>query len=127
MVNFYNPADGVLAIWVQDQRFLKLSKYFSTAFYDSDGTNSFYHPFVGPGYTVADPQESRAMVARSRSLSVGQSGPAGPSGIIQRTVDLGAQFDFFDSVDEHSAQWTRPIQTSLSYYREILIRTQPTP
>jgi len=43
---------------------------------------------------------------------------------------LNAQFGFNgDSVDEHSAQWARPIQTSRPYFQQVLrsCQLQPAP
>jgi hypothetical protein len=120
IVNFYNALDKVLGYWVSDQELLKPSIYFNFSQYIYDGTNSYYVPLIGSRYLVTDPQESRAMVSRSRTLSIGQSGPASPHGVIQSAVDLNARFGFNGSTaDEHSAQWTRPIQTCLPYYQQI--------
>jgi hypothetical protein len=125
MANFHNPQDGVVQIWVSDQLYLKPSVFFDTSGYYYDGTNSHYAPFVGSGYVVTDPEESRSMVARSRSLALGLSGPESPSGVIQLAVDLHAEFNFSTAISEHSAQWTRPIQTSLPYYVQVLKSISP--
>jgi hypothetical protein len=121
IVNFYNPNDPVLAIWITDQELEKPSWYLSTAYYYYNGTNSYFYPFVGSGYLVADPEESRAMVARSRTLSIGQSGPASAHGVIQSAVNLNAQFGFNDAFPgDHSAQWVWPIQTARPYFQQVL-------
>jgi hypothetical protein len=121
IVNFYNPNDPVLAIWITDQELEKPSWYLSTAYYYYNGTNSYFYPFVGSGYLVTDPEESRAMVARSRTLSIGQSGPASAHGVIQSAVNLNTQFGFNDAFPgDHSAQWVWPIQTSRSYFQQVL-------
>ena len=125
IVNFYNPQDKVLDYWVGDQEDLKPSVYFNGSTYYYDGTNSYYDPIIGSKYLVTDPEESRAMVSRSLSLPIGQSGPASAHGVIQSAVDLHAQFGFINTVDEHSAQWTRPIQTSRPYYLQILDSIKP--
>jgi hypothetical protein len=126
IVNFYNPLDKVLGFWVDDQKLLKPSVFFDTSHYFFNGTNSHYYPFVGPGYLVTDPEESRAMVARSRTDPIGRSGPASGHGVIVSAVNLNAQFGFNgDTTDEHSAQWTRPIQTSLPYYLQVLQSIKP--
>jgi pimeloyl-ACP methyl ester carboxylesterase len=114
IVNFYNPQDGVLAIWKIDQIDDKPGKY------TYDGTNCWYVDFFFIKHLVTDQQEARAMVARARTLSIGQSGPESAHGVIQSAVDLNVQFGFNSDVSEHSAQWTRPIQTSWGYYDEIL-------
>jgi hypothetical protein len=120
IVNFYNPQDGVLAIWQTDQIDDKPSGYYSY-----DGTNCWYTDFFFISHLVTDFQETRSMVSRSRSLSVGQSGPASAHGVIQSAVDLNANFGFNSDISEHSAQWTRPIQTSLPYYNQLLLQIKP--
>ena len=116
IVNFYNPNDPVLAIWNQDQINVKPSTYYSF-----DGTNCWYTDFFFISHLVTDPQEARAMVSRSRTLSIGQSGPESGHGVIQSAVDLNAQFGFNKAFpDDHSAQWTWPIQKCWGYYDQIL-------
>lgn len=127
IVNFYNPNDGVLKIWITDQEDLKPSVYFDLASYYYDGTNSYYDPLIGSTYLVTDPEESRAEVSRSLTLSIGQSGPASAHGVVTSAVNLNSQFGFNDSIAEHSAQWTWPIQTTLPYYKQVLLQIQPTP
>lgn len=122
IVNFYNPNDGVLNIWKTDQIDEKPSAYYSY-----NGTNCWYTDFYFISHLVTDFQEMRSMVSRSRSLSIGQSGPASAHGVIQSAVDLNASFGFNSDISEHSAQWTRPIQTCLSYYSQILLQIQPAP
>ena len=127
IVNFYNPQDKVLDYWVSDQKLLKPSVFFDSSFYYYDGTNCYFAPYNGIYYMITDPEETRAMVARSRTLPLGQSGPASSHGVIQSAVDLNAQFGFFNIVDEHSAQWTRPIQTSRPYFQQVLTSCQILP
>jgi hypothetical protein len=129
IVNFYNPQDGVLAIWVTDQELLKPSIYFDTSYYYFDGVNSYYDPVIGANYLVTDSEEARADVSRSRTLPIGQSGPESAHGVIASAVNLNAQFNFNDATDEHSAQWTRPIQTSRPYFQQVLrsCQIQPAP
>jgi len=113
IVNFYNPNDPVLAVWIVDQVDLKPSGGY---FYD--GVNCRY---TISSNIVTDFQETRSMVARSRSLSVGQSGPQSAHGVIKSAVDLSASFGFNKAFpDDHSAQWTWPIQTSLLYYYSVM-------
>ena len=119
IVNFYNAQDGVLDYWVKDQQFIKPSPNYSY-----DGTNCWY-TWPGSSYEVTDPQESRAMISRSRTLPIGQSGPASAHGVIQSAIDLNRQFGFSSTFDEHSAQWNRPIQTSRPYYIQVLQSINP--
>ena len=82
--------------------------------------------YGSPAYMVTDPQESRANVSRSRTDSIGQSGPASAHGVIKSAVDLNAQFGFYNAFpDDHSAQWTWPIQTARPYYIQILKSINP--
>lgn len=120
IVNFYNPIDFVLSIWHADQALGKPS-----LFYAYDGTNCWYRGWTG--YMVTDWEESRAMVSRSRTAPIGRSGPTFGHGVIQSAVDLNAQFGFFDNTAEHSAQWTRPIQTSRPYFQQVLRSCQLNP
>jgi hypothetical protein len=130
IVNFYNEEDFALVTgttlfglfpvnWIQNQKLDKPS-----LFYSYDGTHSIYMSLIS-SYLVTDTQECRANVSRSRTDAVGST--AGLGGAIQNSIDLHAQFGFSDLLDEHSAQWTRPIQTSLPYYQQILIQIQPAP
>ena len=77
-------------------------------------------------YVVSDSQESRAMIARSLTLPIGQSGPTSSHGVIQSGVDLHANFNFGNtSFDDHSAQWAWPIQSTRSYYLQIVDSISP--
>ena len=103
----------MLAIWQIDQTDAKPGSYVY------DGTNCWYVDFFFIRHLVTDQEEARAMVARARTLSIGQSGPTSAHGVIQSAVNLNAQFNFNDAISEHSAQWNRPIQTSLPYYIQL--------
>ena len=94
-----------------------------------DGTDILHKtPYITGDYTVTDPQESRAMVSRSRTRPIGQSPPESGHGVIQSGIDLHVRYGFDKAFpDDHSAQWTRPIQKTLLYYNQILIQIQPTP
>jgi hypothetical protein len=123
IVSFYNSADKVLGYWLDAQELFKPS-----VSYSYNGTNSIYAPVFSSIYIVTDPQESRANVSRSRTLPIGAQTDV--QGVISSTIDLNAQFGFNGSTtDEHSAQWTRPIQTSRPYYQQILrsFLIQPAP
>ena len=119
IVNFYNTNDPVLAVWNIDQIDDKPS-----GAYSYDGTNCWYT--IATKHLVTDFQETRSMVSRSRSLSVGQSGPESAHGVIQSAVDLKAHFGFNNAFpNDHSAQWTWPIQTTGGYYLQILTSINP--
>jgi len=130
IVNFYNTNDFVLGIWQEDQRLLKPNEaFFNGGNYYWDGTNGWHLLEGAPPLLVTDSQESRAMISRSRTLSIGQSGPESGHGVIQSGVELNVRFGFYDTIAEHSAQWTRPIQTSRPYFQEVLrsCQIQPAP
>ena len=118
MVNFYNPQDAALSDWIYDQEHIKPSPGY---FYD--GTNCWNNS-LGYDILVTDPQESRSMISRSRTDPIGRQGPVSgqtTQGVIGSAINLNAQFGFNGSTfDEHSAQWTRPIQTCWGYYDQIL-------
>jgi hypothetical protein len=128
IVNFYNPYDSVLFCWLADQAGAKPDGCLENGaiplvpYYTYDGTNCLHHSLFNLStYLVTDPQESRAMISRSRTQPIGRSGPASGHGVIQSAVDLNAQFGFNKAFpDDHSAQWTWPIQTSWGYYDEVL-------
>jgi len=126
IVNFFNPYDPVLAWWITDQAGAKPDGYaesllIPTPYYTYDGTNGWHYNLTPWPYLVTDPQESRAMISRSLTDSIGRSGPVSGHGVVQSAVDLHAQFGFYNVFsDDHSAQWTWPIQTCWGYYDEIL-------
>src|SRR5208282_6349528 len=126
IVNFFNPLDPVLGYWLDDQQDLKPNPNYSY-----DGTNCWYNKGGSGAYILTDMQESHSLVSRSRSQPIGRQGLATgetKQGVIGSTIDLNAQFGFNgSSTGEHSAQWTRPIQTSYLYYKEVLLQIQPTP
>jgi hypothetical protein len=125
IVNFYNPQDPVLDYWINDQGAAKPNV--PSTPYTYDGTNGWYNAFLSKRL-VTDPHESRAYVSRSRTLPIGQSGPASGHGVIQSAVDLNAQFGFGHSFpDDHSAQWVWPIQTTRPYFQQVLRSCQLMP
>jgi hypothetical protein len=129
VVNFYNLYDPVLDKWIIQQLTLKPNEYlFNGGNYSYDGTNSWHLLEGAPALLVTDTQESRSMVSRSRTLPIGQSGPASGHGVIQSAVDLNAQFGFFNKFpDDHSAQWVWPIQTTRPYFQQVLTSCQIQP
>jgi pimeloyl-ACP methyl ester carboxylesterase len=127
VVNFYNKDDALLALWLTNQKLSKPSQ-----FYLSDGTNGWYviDPDINLLRIVSDSRESRAHVARARTLGIGAQGPTpgqNTQGIIEATVDLKGQFNISDTSAEHSAFFTRPIQTIRPFYRQLLLSSQIQP
>ncbi len=123
IISFYNPVDfalqtgttwGLPTNWKQNQTLKPEGPY------SSDGIHVW-----DDGMPVTDTEMSRAFAARSRTDAVGAT--AGLGGVIKSSVDLNAQFQFGRTLDEHSAQWTRPIQTSYLYYKQVLTQIQPAP
>jgi len=141
IVDFYNPYDPVLALWMADQGAGKPDGYAEnllelflptppiTWYYTYiAGTGWYNNPFGFELYPVTDPQESRAMISRSLTDAVGRSGPASAHGVIKSAVDLNAQFGFYDVFPaDHSAQWTWPIQTTRPYFQQVLTSCQIIP
>jgi hypothetical protein len=131
IVSYFNPQDSVLNIWNADQAAGKPNGYANhvitplAPYYSYDGANGWWNGILGglfSSYQVTDPQESRAMISRSRTQPVGRQDT---SGVINQTIDLHAQFGFTTGTSEHSAEWTRPIQTCLPYYVQILNTIKP--
>ena len=96
-------------------------------YYTYDGSSGRYNGVTS--YVVTDPQESRAMVSRSRTQPIGRLGPASGQtrqGVIESAVNLNERFGFDDAFpNDHSAQWAWPIQTSYLYYKQVLKSIQP--
>ena len=121
IANYYNTNDAFLNLWTYDQiHFKGVPPQFSY-----DGTNSYAN-----GVLITDPQYSRAYVARSRSIAIGEQGPTlgqTTQGVVKAAVDLHGQFGIGTSGDEHSAFYSRPIQTILPLYAQFLFQIQPIP
>jgi len=65
-------------------------------------------------------QEAKAMVARSRTHALGAQ--ENVQGVIKTdaSIDLFNTFKFGNARDDHSAQFTLPIQRVWGYYDEVL-------
>jgi pimeloyl-ACP methyl ester carboxylesterase len=114
IINYFNANDDFLNDWIFNQDHFKAVN----PPYTYDGTNSY-----NSGVLISDSEESRAFVARSRAIAIGEQGPATGAtgqGIIGSAIDLHAQFNVGSSGDEHSAFFTRPIQTVRPLYQQIL-------
>ena len=122
IISFYNTGDfaletgTMLGIPVANWRANQAIK--PDADYGSDGINVWEYVTGAPNMPITDSEVSRAFVARSRSDAVGAT--AGLGGVINSSIDLNAQFGFGATLSEHSAEWTRPIQTSRPYYQQVL-------
>jgi hypothetical protein len=127
LVNFFNPVDGVLrGPWIWNQKFNKPDGAAYTLKYFYDGTNGWYVVDLGLIRLVTDLQESRAMISRSRTWAIGVQGPVSGQGqgVIGSAVDLQANFGLGDRRAEHSALFTRPIQTVRPCYQRVLTSCQ---
>jgi hypothetical protein len=113
-------ADILQANWEENERLTKPDGLPGARNYTSNGTNGYAVIDVGLYRLVTDSAECRGMVARSRTKAVGAL--AGVGGVINTndSVDLHGSFDFVDTREEHSAQFTRPIQTARPYYKAVL-------
>ena len=132
-INFYNTNDYALvsgtwlghqANWVENQSSQKpesLFYPFAQKYLFSTTTLISYRFYSsGSSEVVTDPQEKMSMVARSRSSAVGGQGNLGGVINTNASVDLLSQFNFGSTRDEHSAQFSRPIQTAWTYYDQVL-------
>jgi hypothetical protein len=118
MFNFFNTNDVALALWVGNQ----LAKPQTPSYYM--GAN--LQPFLVPNTLVTDPREVMAFCARPRSYAVGAQ--SGVLGVIHGDeLDLTGQFQFGDSVADHSGQWKRSIQEVWNLYSILLDRLQGVP
>ena len=142
IVNFYNTNDFALvsgsyvyglvkANWEINQETQKPEWFFSGLYYTFYQPGSIFRHTGDDVQFVFDFQEARSMVARSHSAAIGAQGPVTGQtrqGIISGSVDLISQFGFDKTRPEHSAQFTRPIQTMKPYYDTIVrIFNAPTP
>jgi hypothetical protein len=129
LINFYNTNDFALSTgttllyptnWEENQRTQKPEAFLggpSYIYYPTNLTTVAYYTF-GSHYNATDLQELKAMVARSRSKAVGAQD--GLHGAISGSIDLNARFGFGATRAEHSGQFTRPIQTVMPYYQQLL-------
>lgn len=130
--NLFNPQDYALATgtfallqanWEQNQKVAKPDGLPGARNYISDGTNGYAVIDVDLYRLVTDSEECRGMVARSRTKAIGALGPATgqtTQGIIGSALNLNAAFGFFDTRDEHSAEFKRNIQNCWRYYDQLL-------
>lgn len=134
LINFFNTNDFALASgttlgletnWEENQRTQKPEAFFggpSYVYNPITGVTTANYPFSS-SYTVTDLQEIKALVARSRSKAVGAQG--GLHGVIGSETDLLGEFGFGNTRPEHSAQFTRPIQTAKPYWEEVVQAFNP--
>jgi hypothetical protein len=132
LINFYNTNDfalasgvtaGLVTNWEEDQRTRKPENFNNTFIswhygYSPSTKVTTYYSDSGSN-TVTDSFEKKSMVARSRSHAIGAQN--GAHGVIGSSVDLFSQFGIGNSRPEHSAQFTRPVQTIWQYYDEVLL------
>ena len=130
LINFYNTNDyallqGTIGIfnvsWEQDQIKEKPQNYPAILAYGWDGTNCFSIAGIFGGKTiVTDPYEQMSMVARSRTHALGAQ--PGVGGVMKTSaqIDLLTSFGFGKTRDDHSAQFTWPIQRAWGYYDDVL-------
>ncbi len=133
LINYYNTNDFALASgttltlqtnWKENQRTQKPEAFIGGPSYIYDPSTratTGYYTF-GSSYTVTDLQEIKALVARSRSAAVGAQD--GLHGAISGSIDLLSSYGFGNTRSEHSAQFNRPIQACLPYYRQMLTSFQ---
>ena len=129
LINFYNANDfalssgvtfGLQTNWEENQRSQKPESFIGgpSYIYDRSTNTALAFSFGTFSYYVTDMQEARSMVARSRSKAVGAQGEL--QGVISGSVDLVSNFGFGTTRDDHSAQFTRPIQAAKGYWDEVV-------
>jgi pimeloyl-ACP methyl ester carboxylesterase len=86
--------------------------------YTTDGTNCFVSPWNQTYRTVTESHEIMSFCARPRSKAVGAQ--SGVAGVIQGgSIDLTANYGFYQGSDEHSAQFNWNIQRLNGFYRQL--------
>jgi hypothetical protein len=70
---------------------------------------------------VIDPQESMAMIARSRTEAVGRVATGGSVGN-NFDVGEGTAVNLSDKRPDHSGEFTRPIQQLSPFYNYLYLR-----
>lgn len=149
LVNFYNDDDYALyraygGGWEYGQKFLRPDHSLASLllpvpawYYSFDGTNCFLYNFnIYGGLTssrlLTQDFEKKSYVARSRTKAVGAAGLEYPpyaltAGVVSTNISLqdatlgfvgGAKFG--DSLADHSGEFTKPIQDTTPFYKELL-------
>jgi pimeloyl-ACP methyl ester carboxylesterase len=149
IINFFNPSDFALNIWVDNQGFylsgtngpvtIKPNTFFG---YYTDGANSLLRTnelntlfqsilyggyYNGPTRTISDPHEIMPFVSRPRSLAVGAL--EGVHGVVSSELNLQTQLGFTVETYDHSGEFNRNIQDSVvaGFYPELKINLFPPP
>jgi hypothetical protein len=79
-----------------------------------------YALFDNDEYLVTGLLEAKPMVARTRSSAIGAQGGVRGAINTNSSVNLQTTFGFGSTREEHSAQFTRSIQTAKGYYDAVL-------
>jgi hypothetical protein len=125
IVNFFNPDDfalssGTVGNWEQNHVVTKPSN-FGVKYWLYDPNLGGAKRGVGTTLeSVTDLDETRSMIARTRSKPVGSH--PGVGGSVIGEVDLRGRFGFSTPLGDHSAQCNRSIQNVLPYFREMLVQ-----
>jgi hypothetical protein len=138
LYNIYNTNDFALGWWVWNQQHDKPEDMGNALIhgtetevgtkYEWDGATRLGTLYYAHGFlhrTVSDPQESMAMIARSRTAALGRMATGGS---ISQNQNVGRGTDFpvpfLDSRDDHSGEFTRPIQQLNSFYNYLYLRVR---
>jgi pimeloyl-ACP methyl ester carboxylesterase len=125
IINFFNTNDFALATGVIPNTLKEVHWEANETDYKPDTGYSWNGTVASTGgYTVTDPQELLAFVARPRSKAVGAL--PGVGGVIQTMgeVDLKGSFGFDTDRSEHSAQFNWNIQRLEGFYQELITKMQ---
>jgi hypothetical protein len=137
--NFFNPQDyalatgtyiGIQANWEENHVSRKPEDFLwllgPTYAYNSSNGISYRRDTTPQGVVtvpVTDSLEIKGLVSRTRSRAVGAQ--AGVAGAIDTTLNLQASFNFGLTREEHSAQFTRNVQSAVGYYQELRLQISP--
>jgi hypothetical protein len=130
LYNIYNTNDFALGWWVTNQRLRKPGHTFyvppsADTSYEWDGISQLGVLYYANGFlhrTVSDPQESISFIARSRTVALGAMATGGS---INQNLNVGRGTDFpvpfLDSRDDHSGEFTRPIQQLKDFFNFVFV------
>ena len=130
--NIYNAKDFALDLWIFNQKHFKpenlgypIPREVGTL-YTWDSTTGLGSLHYGNGFfhnprLVIDPQESVSFIARSRTEAVGALATGGS---IENNFDVGdnSSTGLSNNRQDHSGEFTRPIQQLYPFYRYLYCR-----
>jgi hypothetical protein len=136
LYNIYNAKDYALGWWIWNQQNDKpedmgkvlihgteteVGTKYEWTFSSGIGFGTLYYANGLLHRSVIDPQESMAMIARSRTEAVGRVATGGSVGN-NFDVGEGTAVNLSDKRPDHSGEFTRPIQQLSPFYNYLYLR-----